>query len=101
MEQTTITVTTSTLDRFNELRADLNDNQPDCPDHNADSFVNALLDTWEQYQGPDETDPESEVEIEADMQLVLAALEDIKSGVNTTEQRTNSIENMVEDMGGR
>jgi hypothetical protein len=46
MGETSISVTARTLERFNDAKADLNDAQTDVPDHNADSFLNALLDTW-------------------------------------------------------
>ena len=46
-EKTTITVQESTLERFKELKAELEEHQSSCPDHTADSFLSALLDTWE------------------------------------------------------
>ena len=49
-ETTTISVSESTLDRFKSVKSDLNDAQDSVPDHNADSFLNALLDTWEAAQ---------------------------------------------------
>lgn len=47
MEKTTITIDGDTLDRFKERKDELDDAQPDVPDHSANSFLNALLDTWE------------------------------------------------------
>jgi len=45
---TTITVEDDTLERFNRLKGELEDSQTGSPAHNHDSFLNALLDTWEQ-----------------------------------------------------
>lgn len=45
--QTTITVDERTLERFKSLKRELDNEQDSVPDHTADSFVNALLDTWE------------------------------------------------------
>jgi len=47
MAQTTITVDESTLARFKQLKAELNEYQDSVPDHTADSFLAALMDTWE------------------------------------------------------
>jgi len=47
MEPTTITVDEQTLARFKSLKAELDEAQPDVHDHSADSFLPALLDTWE------------------------------------------------------
>lgn len=43
---TTITVEDSTLERFKQLKAEL-DEQQDAPDHTNESFLQALMDTWE------------------------------------------------------
>lgn len=47
MEQTTITVDEPTLRRFKQLKDDLDEQQPDVPNHTADTFLHALMDTWE------------------------------------------------------
>jgi hypothetical protein len=44
---TTISVKSDTLARFHELKDELDDAQDGVPDHTADSFLSALLDTWE------------------------------------------------------
>ena len=44
---TTISVDENTLERFREIKAELDDAEDGVPDHTADSFVSALLDTWE------------------------------------------------------
>lgn len=46
MGQTTITIQDETLERFKQLKAELDDEQ-NAPDHSADSFLNGLLDTWQ------------------------------------------------------
>lgn len=45
-DKTTLSVDPSTLERFKDVKAELDDQQS-APDHTADSFLNALLDTWE------------------------------------------------------
>jgi hypothetical protein len=45
-KMTTISVKQETRDRFNDLKAEL-DEQQNAPDHTANSFLSALLDTWE------------------------------------------------------
>ena len=44
---TTISVEDKTLERFRDLKAELDDRQDGAPDHTADSFMWALMDTWE------------------------------------------------------
>ena len=44
---TTISVEGKTLERFRDLKAELDDRQDGVPDHTADSFMSALMDTWE------------------------------------------------------
>ena len=44
---TTISVEDKTLERFRDLKAELDDRQDGVPDHTADSFMWALMDTWE------------------------------------------------------
>jgi hypothetical protein len=46
-DTTTISVSERTLERFKSLKRELDNEQDSVPDHTADSFVNALLDTWE------------------------------------------------------
>lgn len=47
---TTITVEQKTLERFKELKRELDEIQADVPDHNADSFLKCLMDTYEAAQ---------------------------------------------------
>lgn len=62
MGKTTLSVDERTHERFNELKAELDEEQ-DAPDHTADSFLSALLDTWDATDDdsydqplPDDTD---------------------------------------------
>ncbi len=45
-DKTTITVDESVHKRFNDRKAELNEQQ-DAPDHTASSFLSGLLDTWD------------------------------------------------------
>ena len=47
MGNTTITVQPDTLERFNELKAELGEAEPNVPEPSADGFLNSLMDTWE------------------------------------------------------
>jgi hypothetical protein len=47
MGKTTLSVDESTLERFKHIKQELDEVQKGVPDHSADSFLNALLDTWE------------------------------------------------------
>ena len=52
---TTITVDESTLHRFKAVKSMLEDIQDKSPDHSADSFLNVLMDTFEEvYDGDHE-----------------------------------------------
>lgn len=62
MGQTTITVHDETLERFKDLKRELNENHPESPDHSAESFLNALLDTW------DRGDPDAPVPAVGDLE---------------------------------
>lgn len=95
MGQTSIATRVETLERFNRLKDELNEEQPDAPDHNADSFLNAMMDEWE-----DRDDDTSGMGV-AEYQRLLDRLDRIESAASTTEDRTGSIQNTLEKMGGR
>jgi len=63
MGNTTLTVEESTLERFKSLKRELDSRQDSVPDHTSNSFLAALLDTWE---ATDETKatPEEDVTVE-------------------------------------
>ena len=62
-EETTLTVKDGTAERFKQLKAEL-DGVQDAPDHTHDTFLNALLDTYEAaenglYENADDQSPSS------------------------------------------
>lgn len=59
MGQTTITVSDETLSRFKRLKSDLNEGR-DSPDHTNQTFLNALMDTWEAADDGHHSDPTAE-----------------------------------------
>ena len=66
---TTISVDESTLERFRALKREIDEAQSDAPDHTSDSFLWALMDTWDAADGAqsyDEIDTGSIVEQLAD-----------------------------------
>ena len=56
---TTISMGESTLERFKQLKAELDDVQ-DAPDHTNESFLKALMDTWEAADDGYYSDPSAE-----------------------------------------
>jgi chromosome segregation ATPase len=123
MGETSISVTARTLERFNDAKADLNDAQSDVPDHNADSFLNALLDTWEQVGEIPEDGPEAITDALSDDEVAIVGteaavaekiadriessdvgddlreqLDRIEASAATVEERTNQIQRDVEGL---
>jgi len=64
MGNTTLTVEESTLERFKSLKRELDSRQDSVPDHTSNSFLAALMDTWE---ATDETKatPDQDVTVES------------------------------------
>jgi len=118
MGQTTITVDEEKLERFKSLKQDLDESQPDVPDHTNDSFLKCLMDTYEavqegHYGEPNDPLTLSEVdEIAEQLATELETLafmgaiseqeaERLISSVGTIEERVNRIENTLENMGAK
>jgi hypothetical protein len=116
MGKTTLTVDESTHERFKKQKAALDDVQ-DAPDHTTDSFLNALMDTWEASGDPAtlaEVAPAAFAErlveelpdSESGGKCVFGdvpegGFEDLQEAIATVEERTGRIEKTLEDMGGR
>jgi len=86
---TTITVDDSTLERFKELKRELDDKQ-DAPDHTNESFLQALMDTWEAgdsgFYGEEfieslknEISMANEPSVEVDTENILKRIDDLES----------------------
>jgi len=75
MGKTTLTVSDETLERFGSLKSELDDVQTDCPNHTNESFLNALLDTWEQVGRVPEDGPETITDALADDELAIIGTE--------------------------
>jgi len=86
MDKTTLTVDQDTLDRFNDIKNQLDAEQSGVPDHSADTFLNALLDTWQAVEG-------------GMYEEHVGDLERLESSVQTIEERTGRLERMVEELG--
>lgn len=91
MGKTTITVSDTTLERFRSLKADVDDAQ-DGPDHSNESFLQALMDTWEAAEDGYYDDSDG---------VIHEQLDRIESSAQTVEERTNRIEQTLEEMEGR
>jgi len=93
MGQTTITVEESTLERFKELKAEL-DAVQDAPDHTNESFLQALMDTWEAAEDGYYSDPSAdeiaeqlkgeismanEPGVEVDVDRIINRIDDLES----------------------
>lgn len=88
MKQTTITVEENTLERFKAMKRDLDMSQAG-PDHTADTFLNALMDTWEAAdEGMYDEETLSPGEFESKMhkhnQKVLNRVDDLETELKTT-----------------
>lgn len=118
MGTTTLSVNESTLERFKEQKGWADDAQPNSPDHTADSFLNALLDTWERVGEIPEGGPEAITDALSDEEVAIIgteaavvddlaerigdpdALEGIRASVETVETRTGRIERQLEELQG-
>lgn len=112
MGKTTLTVDEATHERFRQLKRNLNDVQ-DAPDHTTDSFLSALMDTWDNAGDPGDlaaVAPEAFAKaLAAELREAesgthdtdTAALADLRDALATIEERTGRIERTLEDMGGR
>ena len=94
MGQTTITVSEQTLERFKSLKAELNEQQGP-PDQTNESFLHALMDTWEAASNGYYDDDRDDVTHMAEQ------LDRLESSASTIEERTGRIEQTLEDMGAR
>jgi len=83
-KQTTITVDESTLERFKQLKAELDNAQSSVPDHTNESFLQSLMDTWEAAEdGYYDDDNVSEIAEEIKEQLSMAN----EPGVEVEEEK--------------
>lgn len=110
--KTSLTIQHDTLERFNAMKDELDAAQTDMPDHNADSFLNALLDTWEaQHDGLYETNTEEIIHAlrsELDESLADAIRNQsgtdapdygqIQNALSEIERRVGNIERTLEDI---
>jgi len=107
MAKTTITVQEDTLERFNQQKRALEGVQ-DGPDHNADSFLNALMDTWDASGDAGALADEAPqafadhlVEELPDTQQVESEIAQLRQGLSVVEERTGEIQRTLDDMSGR
>jgi len=96
-DTTTISVSERTLERFKSLKRELDNEQDSVPDHTADSFLNALLDTWEaadngyyEYdaeaiaeQLKDEISMANEPGVEIDTEQMMDRLDELEQALKT------------------
>jgi hypothetical protein len=75
MGKTTLTVSDDTLDRFRDAKGELDDLQPDVPDHTNETFLQALLDTWERVGQIPEDGPENITDALADDEVAIIGTE--------------------------
>lgn len=89
MGQTTITVQDKTLQRFKQLKQELDDVQ-NAPDHSADSFLKALMDTWDAvedgYYG-EPSDPLTFSEVDEIANQLVEGVESMNVQLEATERR--------------
>lgn len=95
-DKTTISVDESTLERFNRIREECQNDHT--PPPTADGMLNSLMDEWEAGGPNDPRDPEELTGDEPTRAEIDAALERIESSVETVESRTGSIERSLEEL---
>lgn len=85
-----MTIDKSTLERFNSLKEELNEQQ-DGPDHSADTFLQGLMDTWEAVD---------EGHYNSDVEELAEELKDELSMANdpSVEVDTETILNRIDDL---
>ena len=93
---TTITVDENTHQRFRELKRELDDRQDGMPEHTSNSFLSALMDTWEaadeEYYTSDD-----------DIDEVKELMDKVKRLEAMTREATNaaqSADRKLDNMGG-
>lgn len=92
---TTITVEGDTLERFNELKRELDEIQADVPDHNADSFLKCLMDTYEAAQDGHYGEPNDPLTLSE----VAEIAEQLQEQIDYPErQDTDRIINRIDDL---
>ena len=94
---TTISVEGQTLERFHDLKQDLDDEQDGVPDHTADSFLWALMDTWEAadegYYASDDT--------LADVSDLADQLDRIEDAAREATNAAQNAERAAEELAGQ
>lgn len=110
---TTITVEDATLQRFKRLKKQL-DEQQDAPDHTNESFLKALMDTWEAaddgyYSEPsaeeiaeqlkNELSMANEPGVEMDVPELYERIDELEAAVKEATNAAQSAERTVEQMG--
>jgi len=102
MGQTTITVEDSTLTRFKETKAKLDNQQDSVPDHSADSFLNALLDTWDASDAEKDTPVDLRKDIGDEVrQIITEELEPVAANQGVTQNPGVDADAIVGQIKGR
>jgi len=96
-DRTSITVDESTLERFNDEKGAFG--ADDMPNASADRFVNSLLDTLEAVESGHYDDLPDGLLVMRDADP--ETLEAIRESVENTEDRTDKIKWMLEELTGR
>lgn len=76
MAQTTISVGDQTLERFKKLKSNLDEAQSDVPDHTNESFLMALMDTWERDDAPTDARALSDADVQDIINEIAATADD-------------------------
>lgn len=97
MGDTTITISEERLERFKQLKAELDEQQSSVPDHSADSFLATLMDTWEAAgDGYYDSDVDALVdEIKDDLSMAPAVGVDEEEIVERVCKRLDDLENQL------
>jgi len=96
MGDTTITISDERLERFKQLKAELDEQQPDVPDHSADSFLAALMDTWEAAEDGYYSEPSAdEIAKQLKREISMANEPAVEIDVDSIMKRIDDLESQL------
>ena len=108
---TTLTIEDSTLERFKALKQELDREQSSVPDHTNESFLKALMDTWEAADNGYYDDGTEEIQEQLnEVQEMLESAQDsweylnaeeLHGTVHQSDEQIKRIINRIDDLENR
>lgn len=100
MAKTSLTVTERTLERFNDAKETVDEQQASVPNHSADSFLNMLLDTFEAVNDEHYQD-ESKAEVIQEIREELAKIDTQQETLDGKKEIVNRIDDLENELTTR